>query len=79
MRTKIIVTALLSAALAAAPAAAARTAAANQAGQEATSQASGAAAKERKVCKRLENSGTRLRADRVCLTSAEWRKLEAAE
>jgi hypothetical protein len=31
----------------------------------------------RKICKRLQNSGTRLRNDRICLTATEWRKVEA--
>jgi hypothetical protein len=30
---------------------------------------------EKKVCKRLETSGTRM-AERVCLTKDEWKKVE---
>ena len=34
-----------------------------------------AAAKEKKICKRLEISGSRL-AERVCLTKAQWKEVE---
>jgi Spy/CpxP family protein refolding chaperone len=34
-----------------------------------------AATEEKKVCKRLETSGTRM-AERVCLTKEEWKKVE---
>ena len=30
---------------------------------------------EKKICKRLETSGTRM-AERVCLTKEEWKKVE---
>ena len=38
-------------------------------------QPSKAAAEEKKVCKRLETSGTRM-AERVCLTKDEWKRVE---
>lgn len=43
----------------------------------ATSAAPGAKAakEEKKVCKRLETSGTRM-AERVCLTKEEWKKVD---
>lgn len=38
-------------------------------------QPSKAATEEKKVCRRLETSGTRM-AERVCLTKDEWKKVE---
>ena len=38
-------------------------------------QPSKAAPEEKKICKRLETSGTRM-AERVCLTKDEWKKVE---
>ncbi len=77
MKSKIFVAALLSASLAATPALAARAGAAKQAGQEETSgAAAGIAAQERKICKRLDSTGTRMDNQRVCMTKAEWRKAE---
>nr|WP_295370939.1 hypothetical protein [uncultured Sphingosinicella sp.] len=35
-----------------------------------------AAVQERKVCKVLEMTGQRTKNKRVCMTSAEWRKVE---
>ena len=61
-------------ALTATPALAAKTSAKDQAiGQEAGGSAESS---ERKICKRLENTGTRMKNDRVCLTKSDWRKLE---
>jgi predicted transglutaminase-like cysteine proteinase len=71
----ITVTGLAAAlALSATPAFAAKTSAKDQT----VAQESGASAEagEKKICKRLENSGTRMKNDRVCLTKAEWRKVE---
>ena len=62
--------------LSATPALAAKT---NAKDQAATEESGGATGSERKVCKRLENSGTRMKNDRVCLTRAEWRKVEDAK
>jgi hypothetical protein len=61
--------------LSAAPAAAAKTSAKDQT----LVQESAAAAGDRKICRRLQNTGTRLRNDRVCLTKAEWKKIEDGE
>ena len=71
----ITVTGLAAAiALTATPAFAAKTSAKDQAiAQEAGSSTESS---ERKICKRLENTGTRMKHDRVCLTKADWRKLE---
>ena len=60
-------------ALSAAPAFAAKSSAKDQTIAE---DAGTTAAAERKVCKRLENTGTRMKNDRVCLTKDEWRKLD---
>jgi len=62
----------LSLALSAAPAFAAKAAKDQSVAEESAS----AATAERKVCKRLENTGTRMKNDRVCLTKEEWRKLD---
>jgi hypothetical protein len=62
-------------ALSTAPAAAAKTSAKDQT----LVQESAAAAGDRKICRRLQNTGTRLRNDRVCLTKAEWKKIEDGE
>ena len=43
------------------------------------SAAASAEAGERKICKRFDNSASRLRSERLCLTKAEWKKFEAAE
>jgi hypothetical protein len=43
---------------------------------KAESQNSVAAEAEKKTCKRLEVSGSRLR-QRVCLTKSQWKKVEA--
>jgi hypothetical protein len=64
----------LSLALSAAPAFAAKNSAKDQTAAEETG--ASAAAAERKICRRLENSGTRMKNDRVCLTKEEWRKLD---
>jgi hypothetical protein len=44
------------------------------------SQGNGSAASEdkgaRKICKRFENSASRMRAERLCLTRAEWKKFD---
>ena len=71
----ITVTGLVAAlALSATPAFAAKTNAKDQTvAQELGSSADTA---ERKICKRLENSGTRMKNDRICLTKAEWRKVD---
>jgi hypothetical protein len=37
--------------------------------------ANGKASGEKKICKRLETSGTRM-TERACLTKAEWKKIE---
>ena len=63
----------LSLALSAAPAFAAKNSAKDQTAEET---GASAAAAERKICRRLENSGTRMKNDRVCLTKEEWRKLD---
>ena len=34
---------------------------------------------ERKICRTVENSASRMKAEKVCLTRAEWKKLDAAE
>ena len=60
--------------LSTAPAVAAKTSAKDQTVVEEAGAT--AAAAERKVCKRLENTGTRMKNDRVCLTKEEWRKLD---
>lgn len=60
--------------LSAAPAFAAKTSAKDQTIAEEAGVTTAAA--ERKICKRLENSGTRMKNDRVCLTKEEWRKLD---
>jgi hypothetical protein len=31
---------------------------------------------ERKICKRFDNSASRLRSERLCLTKAEWKKFD---
>ena len=31
---------------------------------------------DRKICKRLENTGTRMKSERVCLTKSEWKQVE---
>ena len=31
---------------------------------------------ERKICKRFQNSATRMKNERVCLTKEEWRKFD---
>lgn len=43
---------------------------------EAGAQAKQPAAEERKICRRIEASGARTGAQRVCMTRAEWRALE---
>ena len=62
-------------ALTATPAfAAAKTSAKDQAGAQ---EAGGSVESgERKICKRLEQTGTRMKNERVCLTKADWRKVE---
>ena len=73
---RFITVAGLAAALAvtATPAFAAKTSAKDQA---VVQEAGGSAESgERKICKRMENTGTRMKNDRVCLTKADWRKLE---
>lgn len=72
---RIIPLATLSAALLfAAPATAQNTTQAGAAASTAA-QATKATADEKKICKRLAVSGTRM-ADRVCLTKDEWKKVE---
>jgi Spy/CpxP family protein refolding chaperone len=61
-------------ALSASPALAAKTSAKDQ--TLAQEGGSAAEASERKICKRMENTGTRMKNDRVCLTKSEWRKLD---
>lgn len=63
-------------ALSTAPAAAAKTSAKDQ---TLVQESAAAAAGDRKICRRLQNTGTRLRSDRVCLTKAEWKKIEDGE
>ena len=67
MRSLIIAAAAV--AFAASPAVANGTKAADAA------EAPKAAKAEKKICKRLETSGTRM-AERVCLTKAQWDKIE---
>jgi hypothetical protein len=43
--------------------------------QSGTSAGSTAAVQERKICRNLEMTGARTRTKRVCLTSAQWRKV----
>jgi len=68
-----IVTALLMAV----PASAQGNSQAAAAAATAAAQGSKEAKGEKKVCKRLETSGTRM-AERVCLTKEEWKKVEEA-
>lgn len=62
-------------ALTASPALAAKTVAKDEAVAE--QGASTAASGERKICKRLQMTGTRMKNDRVCLTKAEWKEVDA--
>ncbi len=32
---------------------------------------------ERKICKRFENSASRMRSEKLCLTKDEWKKFDA--
>ena len=34
---------------------------------------------ERKICKRFDNSASRMKSTRLCLTKAEWKKFEATD
>jgi predicted transglutaminase-like cysteine proteinase len=34
---------------------------------------------ERKICRTLENSASRMKAEKVCLTKEQWRKFDAAQ
>ena len=73
---RIIPTAALAAVLlTSAPAFAQNSSQAATAATASAAQPSKAAAEEKKVCKRLETSGTRM-AERVCLTKEEWKKVE---
>ena len=37
----------------------------------------GSAKAERKLCRTFENSASRMKATRLCLTKSEWKKFEA--
>ena len=43
------------------------------------SDASGGEAKARKICRTFRNTVSRLKAEKVCLTRAEWKKVEAEQ
>ena len=73
MRLTSIVS-LSAALLIAAPVAAQNTSQAGTASASAA-QAAKPSEAEKKICKRLETSGTRM-ADRVCLTKEQWQKVE---
>jgi hypothetical protein len=74
MRLTSIVS-LSAALLIAAPVAAQSTSQAGTASATAAEAAKPAEA-EKKVCKRIEVSGSRMAKDRVCMTKEEWKKVE---
>jgi hypothetical protein len=41
--------------------------------------ATGGEAKARKICRTFKNTISRMKAERVCLTRAEWKKVEAEQ
>ena len=77
MKTKLIFASTAALALvAAAPAQAAK----SQDRQAAESEGAAAGAKEkgeRKICRTFERTDSRMKADKVCLTRAEWKKFDA--
>ena len=77
MRTKLVAGLIVSAAIVASPlGAAAQVAAPKNVGKAATQEGSGkAVAAEKKVCKQLPSSSSRL-PKRVCLTTNEWKQVE---
>ena len=66
---------MVAALLMAVPASAQGNSQAAAAAATAAAQGSKAAKGEKKICKRLETSGTRM-AERVCLTKEDWKKVE---
>ena len=66
---------LVTALLVAAPASAQGNSQAATAAASAAAQGTKGAKGEKKICKRLETSGTRM-AERVCMTKDEWKKVE---
>ncbi len=67
----------MSTATAATAAEAAKAGAKEQVSAEAGGTSTVAAPQERKICKTVETTGTRMKSNRVCLTKAEWQKVEA--
>jgi hypothetical protein len=52
-------------------------AAKSQSQQLAASDAGGGGEQARKICRRFKNTVSRMKAEKVCLTRAEWKKFEA--
>jgi hypothetical protein len=51
-------------------------AAKNQNRQVAASDSGGGGEKVKKICRNFDNSATRMKRERLCLTRAEWKKFE---
>ena len=49
-------------------------------GQSESAAGSGAKSKkERKICRSFDNSASRMKAEKLCLTREQWKKFEAAQ
>ena len=47
--------------------------------QHAVASESGGGEKARKICRRFKNTVSRMKAEKVCLTRAEWKKVDAEQ
>jgi len=51
----------------------------NQSQQAVASDSGGGGEKARKICRTFKNTVSRMKAEKVCLTRAEWKKVEAEQ